>query len=70
MLYYDDQLLTNGHFAVGEGPQPPNSAKTMRLKDGKVTVTDGPYAETKEQIGCKQRLINAVNDRIAIEPNS
>jgi hypothetical protein len=36
---------------LGEALQPPNSAKTVRLKNGKVTVTDGPYAETKEQIG-------------------
>jgi hypothetical protein len=48
---YDDQLRANGHFAVGEALQPPNSAKTVRLKNGKVIVTDGPYAETKEQIG-------------------
>jgi hypothetical protein len=48
---YDDLLRANGHFSAGEGLQPPNSAKTLRLKNGKVTVTDGPYAETKEQIG-------------------
>ena len=48
---YDDQLRANGHYAVGEALQPPNSAKTVRLKNGKVIITDGPYAETKEQIG-------------------
>ena len=48
---YDDQLRTNGHFAAGEALQPPVSAKTVYLNNGKVTVTDGPYAETKEQIG-------------------
>jgi len=48
---YDDQLRANGHFAAGEALQPPPSAKTLRLNDGKVVVTDGPYAETKEQIG-------------------
>jgi hypothetical protein len=48
---HDDQLRANGHFVVGEALQPPNSAKTVRLKNGKVIVTDGPYAETKEQIG-------------------
>jgi hypothetical protein len=48
---YDDQLRANGHFALGEVLQPPDSAKTVRLKKGKVMVTDGPYAETKEQIG-------------------
>jgi hypothetical protein len=48
---YDDVLRKNGHFAGGEGLQPPGSAVTLRLRGGKVSVTDGPYAETKEQLG-------------------
>jgi hypothetical protein len=48
---YDDDLRRNGHFAGGEGLQPPQTAATLRWKNGKVTATDGPYAETKEQIG-------------------
>jgi hypothetical protein len=48
---YDDQLRANGHFALGEALQPPRSAKTLRRKNGKTLVTDGPYAETREQIG-------------------
>ena len=48
---YDDVLRKNGHFAGGEGLQPPGSAVTLRFRGGKVSVTDGPYAETKEQIG-------------------
>ena len=48
---YDDRLRANGHFAFGEALQPPKSAKTVCLKNGKVMVTDGPYAETREQIG-------------------
>ena len=48
---YDDVLRRNGHFAGGEALQPPASAVTLRARGGKVTVTDGPYAETKEQIG-------------------
>ena len=48
---YDDVLRKNGHFAGGEGLQPPSTAATLRLRDGKVSVTEGPYAETKEQIG-------------------
>lgn len=50
-LAYDDELRRNGHFAGGEGLQPPQTAATLRWKDGAVTITDGPYAETKEQIG-------------------
>ena len=48
---YDDVLRRNGHFAGGQALQPASTAVTLRSKDGKVTVTDGPYAETKEQIG-------------------
>ena len=48
---YDDKLRAGGHFAGGEALQPPTTAKTLRPKKGKVLVTDGPYAETKEQIG-------------------
>jgi hypothetical protein len=48
---YDDVLRANGHFAGGEGLQPPSTAVTLRFQSGKVIVTDGPYAETKEQIG-------------------
>src|SRR4026208_2244052 len=48
---YDDLLRKNGHFAGGEGLQSPQEAKTLRWKNGKVSVTDGPYAETKEQLG-------------------
>src|SRR6187431_3322093 len=48
---YDDELRKNGHFAGGEALQPPQSAATLRWQDGKVAITDGPYAETKEQIG-------------------
>jgi hypothetical protein len=48
---YDEELRRNGHFAGGDGLQGPETATTLRWKDGKVAVTDGPYAETKEQIG-------------------
>jgi hypothetical protein len=48
---YDDELRKNGHFAGGEGLQRPETAFTLRHRDGKVTVTDGPFVETKEQLG-------------------
>lgn len=50
-LTYDDELRKKGHFAGGEALHPPQAAMTLHWKDGKVSVTDGPYAETKEQIG-------------------
>ena len=48
---YDDELRENAHFAGGHALQPPNTAMTLYWKNGKVAVTDGPYAETKEQLG-------------------
>ena len=48
---YDDHLRANGHWAGGEALQPVETARTLREKNGKVAITDGPYAETKEQIG-------------------
>jgi hypothetical protein len=48
---YDDVLRRNGHWAGGEALQPANTAMTVYWKNGKVAVTDGPYTETKEQLG-------------------
>lgn len=48
---YDDKLRANGHFTAGEALQPPHTATTLYSRNGKVVVTDGPYAETKEQLG-------------------
>ncbi len=48
---YDDELRKNGHFAGGEALQPAGTAMTLYWRNGKVAVTDGPYAETKEQLG-------------------
>jgi hypothetical protein len=48
---YDDHLRANGHWAGGEALQGPETALTLSRKIGKVTTTDGPYAETKEQLG-------------------
>lgn len=50
-LAYDERLRNGGHFAGGEGLEGPSTAKTLRWANGQVLVTDGPYAETKEQIG-------------------
>jgi hypothetical protein len=48
---YDSELKRNGHFVGGEALQPSQNAATLRWRNGKVAVTDGPFAETKEQIG-------------------
>jgi len=48
---YDGELKENGHLVGGEGLQGSQNATTLRWRSGKVSVTDGPFAETKEQIG-------------------
>jgi hypothetical protein len=48
---YDEVLRRFGRVVGGEALQTSQTARTIRLKGGKVIVTDGPYAETKEQVG-------------------
>ena len=48
---YDDELAQNGHFVGGNALQSARTAATLRFQNGKVIITDGPYAETKEQLG-------------------
>jgi hypothetical protein len=48
---YDDILRKGGHFAGGMALQSAQNAMTLRWQNGKASVTDGPYAETKEQLG-------------------
>jgi hypothetical protein len=48
---YDEVLKKNGHWVGGEGLQGPDTAATLRYANGKVSRTDGPYAETKELLG-------------------
>ncbi len=47
---YDEKLKGHGQFIACERLQPVASATTIRARDGKVSVTDGPFAETKEQL--------------------
>lgn len=48
---YDDELRRGGHFVGGEALQSIRNAATLRCQNGKVTITDGPYAKTKEHLG-------------------
>jgi hypothetical protein len=50
-LAYGDVLRQGGHILGGEALRSARTAATLRWQDGKVSVTDGPYAETKEQLG-------------------
>ena len=48
---YDDVLRRGGHFLGGEALDSARNAVTLRMKNGKVEVTDGPFVETKETLG-------------------
>ncbi|HZP35022.1 MAG TPA: YciI family protein [Methylomirabilota bacterium] len=50
-LEYDDEIRRSGHYIASNALQRARTARTIRVRGGKVTVTDGPFAETKEQLG-------------------
>jgi hypothetical protein len=50
-LDYDDEMRRNGHYIASDALQSVRTAATVRNRHGKVSVTDGPFAETKEQLG-------------------
>lgn len=48
---YDAELRRGGHFVGGEALDSARNAVTLRMNNGEVETTDGPYAETKEMLG-------------------
>jgi hypothetical protein len=48
---YTSRLKASGSLLGGEALQPTSTATTVRVKNGKMVATDGPFAETKEQLG-------------------
>jgi hypothetical protein len=48
---FTKDVVDRGLFVAGEALQPTKMATTVRIRDGKITTTDGPFAETKEQLG-------------------
>jgi len=48
---YDDELRKSGHLLAAHALQPAGAATTLRVRKGKLSTTDGPFAETKEQLG-------------------
>jgi hypothetical protein len=45
---FDEEVRRSGHCAASEALQPVSTATTVRVRNGKLSVTDGPFAETKE----------------------
>jgi hypothetical protein len=50
-MQFTKDLKASGHFIAGDALQPIKTATTVRVRDGKTSLTDGPFAETKEQLG-------------------
>src|SRR5213596_2994966 len=48
---FTDDIKKSGHHIASNGLQPTKTATTVRVRNGKVSTTDGPFAETKEQLG-------------------
>jgi len=48
---YDAELRKSGHVIASEALEPVAAATTIRIRNGHLSVTDGPFAETKEQLG-------------------
>jgi hypothetical protein len=64
---FTDGIKKSGHYLGGEALQPVQTATTVRIRNGKLSTTDGPFAETREQLGGFY-LINArdLNDAIQV----
>jgi hypothetical protein len=50
-MAFGESIQKSGHYIRGERLRPTSSATTVRIRDGKLSTTDGPFAETKEQLG-------------------
>jgi hypothetical protein len=48
---FTQSIIQSGHFKAGDGLQPTATATTVRVREGKTLTTDGPFAETREQLG-------------------
>ena len=50
-LAFTNGIKQSGHYLGGNALQPISAATTVRVRNGKLSATDGPFAETKEQLG-------------------
>jgi hypothetical protein len=50
-MAFNASTQQSGNYKAGQQLQPVTNATTLRVRDGKRTVTDGPFAETREQLG-------------------
>ena len=50
-MAFTESIKKSGHYVAGDGLQPTTTATTIRVRNGKAVSTDGPFAETREQLG-------------------
>lgn len=50
-MEFTKSIVQAGNFKAGDRLRPVSSASTVRVRNGKVAITDGPFAETREQLG-------------------
>jgi hypothetical protein len=64
---FTEAIKKSGHYVAGEALKPTTTATSVRVRNGKLSTTDGPFAETKEQLG-GYYLIEArdLNDAIQV----
>ncbi|MGH7932893.1 MAG: YciI family protein [Candidatus Binataceae bacterium] len=65
-MAYDEELRRSGHYIVANALEPAGTARTVRVRRGKASATDGPFAETKEHLG-GFILIDAANLNEAVD---
>jgi hypothetical protein len=69
-LANDYELAESGHLIFAQALEPAGSAVTIRVRNGKMSATDGPFAETKEQLGGLVHIeATDLNDAIRIAGN-
>lgn len=66
-MAYCEELQKNGQFIAASPLHPIETATTVRVREGKTSVTDGPFAETKEQLGGYYLIdVKDLNDAIRV----
>jgi hypothetical protein len=63
---FTESIKDSGNYVAGDALQPTSTATTVRIREGKALVTDGPFAETKEQLGRWYRL----SSRARLKPST
>jgi hypothetical protein len=64
-LDYDDRLRASGHFVESEALEAASTAAVVRVRNGRLSVTDGPFIETNEQLGGFY-LVEAASEQEAV----